>query len=370
MTSIAATRQAPRADLTSAPKSLDWARYVRDNVKLTASARSLALLLITLGQGQHISLSQSNMAKSIGMRRDTVADAIDELHRLGLLAVKGKGRNRTTIYRLTLPRSRQVVPVEDQLVVPVEDQLVVPVEDHNIEQEDEDADEDNINMRSAQDDDVANAPSGSNRAKASTRSKGTARAKDFPSVEDYISDLEGCVDELARRLDMDPGRINIKVVAKTFRQLGVEYDADVLFSDILDEFPADHPRWQRFASKNNPVGYMLDEFARCLAENADQDEEVPVPDPAQDPALDPASAVDTEEREEAERQAEEAAVKALIAELAKDCDRMVGQYAELTGTAVEDVKASLKGKDMRQLREVILPGMIRETEAASERRAS
>ncbi len=76
------------------------------------------------------------------------------------------------------------------------------------------------------------------------------------------------------------------------------------------------------------------------------------------------------EREEAQRQAEEAAVKALIAELAKDCDRMVGQYAELTGTAVEDVKASLKGKDMRQLREVILPGMIGEAEAASERQAS
>jgi hypothetical protein len=76
------------------------------------------------------------------------------------------------------------------------------------------------------------------------------------------------------------------------------------------------------------------------------------------------------EREEAERQAEEAAVEALIAELAKDCDRMVGQYAELTGTAVEDVKASLKGKDMRPLREVILPGMIREAEAASERQAS
>jgi hypothetical protein len=54
------------------------------------------------------------------------------------------------------------------------------------------------------------------------------------------------------------------------------------------------------------------------------------------------------EREEAERQAEEAAEEAQIAELAKDCDRMVGQYAELTGTAVEDVKASLKGRSARR----------------------
>jgi hypothetical protein len=268
------TVPAVQADLKSGPKVLDWAVYIRQNVKLSKSARSLAFLLITLGQGQNITMSQANMAKAVGMRRDTVGDAIDELHRLGLIVVKGHGRNRTEVYRLTMPV--QVVPVEDQLVVPVEDQLVdpqedqlvVPVEDHNMKNLDQDRQED---LTSTSDDDVAAgtaSPSGENRAKtarakASTRTRATARAKDdspakkvIASVDEFVSDLEGCRDELARRLGVDPGRITVKPLAKTLRNIDIKHDKTAMWSDILDICPEDDLVWAMSAGKDNPVGFL------------------------------------------------------------------------------------------------------------------
>jgi hypothetical protein len=284
MHTVAATRQTPRADLTSAPKALDWAVYIRENVKLTASARSLAFLLMTLGQGQNITMSQANMAKSIGMRRDTVASAIKELHQHGLLAAKASGRNRTTVYRLTMPV--QVVPVEDQLVVPVEDQLVVPVEDHNIEQKDKDRQDE---LHQHPDDDVAIPDASSNRAKRSSSASRSTRASEassagsavpadkvpgdsgvpaVPPVEEFIADLEGCVDELARRLDVDPGSIDIKPLAKMWRGLyaGLDCDPDFI-SDLLDICPADDSMWAYCASKDNPVGYMMFRVKQVLQGN-------------------------------------------------------------------------------------------------------
>lgn len=276
MRTTASTRQATRADLASAPKVLDWAVYIRQNVKLTASARSLAFLLITLGQGQNITMSQANMAKSIGMRRDTVAKAIDELHRLGLLVVKGNGRNRTTVYRLTMPvqvapvEDQPVVPVEDQLVDLQEDQLVVPVEDHNIEEEQEEA---TGTATSTSDDDVAAAaatPSGKTniRAKATARTTSTRAKDDYPAIEVYISDIEDVVDELEHRLGMTPGTVNIKALAKLWRELMIRHgEKEAGVSAAVETFPADHPMWGRCAGKVHPVGYFLDEQDRWLSDD-------------------------------------------------------------------------------------------------------
>ena len=99
-----------------------------------------------------------------------------------------------------------------------------------------------------------------------------------PPLGEYIADIEGCVDELARRLEMKPGRINIKVLAKMFRDTVVQYDIlhqgrPAMFSDLLDVFGPDQSMWARFASKNSPVGYLIEEFMRKQAEYQDDDQD-------------------------------------------------------------------------------------------------
>ena len=91
-------------------------------------------------------------------------------------------------------------------------------------------------------------------------------------------DIEGCVEELARRLEMKPGRINIKVLARMFRDTVVQYDIlhqgrPAMFSDLLDVFGPDQSMWARFASKNSPVGYLIEEFMRKQAEYQDDDQD-------------------------------------------------------------------------------------------------
>lgn len=281
MRTTASTRQGTRADLASAPKVLDWAVYIRQNVKLTASARSLAFLLITLGQGQHISMSVTRMADSIGMKAVTVRAALRELHDKGLIVVKANGRNQTTIYRLTMPV--RVDPVEDQLGSTEEDHLGSAIEDHlgstegdhlgstegdhNIEQEEEEVQED---LHQHADDDVVTgttSPSGEKRAKATARSTSTRAKDDHPPIEVYISDIEDVVDELEHRLGMAPGTVNIKALAKKWRELVIRQGhAGAGVSHTLQVFSADHPMWSRCATKGHPVGYLLDEIDRWLSE--------------------------------------------------------------------------------------------------------
>jgi hypothetical protein len=156
---------------------LDWARYIRQHrVKLSWSARSLALLLITLGQGQNITMTVTGMADLIGMRRDTVGKALTELADHGLLVEKGQGANNNKYYRLTMPT--RVDPVEDQPVGPVEDQrwshrgpAVGPVEDHNIKNSDE---ETTRTTSSSAGEDEAVVPSSSKAEPGCARAKVTA----------------------------------------------------------------------------------------------------------------------------------------------------------------------------------------------------
>jgi hypothetical protein len=250
-------------DLTSAPKALEWAVYVREHVRLSASARSLAFLLITLGQGQNISMSVSGMAGSTGMSRNTIKTAIKELHANGLIVVKATGRNQTTIYRLTLPRwsvvDHQGGQQETTKVVN-EGPPRWSAGDHNIEERDEDRDDEiNINMRSAQDDDV------SLQSPSSSAGDQSARCP----VEVYVSDLEDCVDDLAARLKMDPGKINIKVLATKWRDTVSRHNENAGASALLDAWPADDPIWDVLAGKARPVGYLLDELERWLTEGDD-----------------------------------------------------------------------------------------------------
>ena len=286
MRTVAATRQGP-ADLTSKPQALTWLVYCRENKLLTASEWALAAILVTLGKGQNITLSVTGMADILHMRRDTVSKAINGLIAKGLMVEKGKGRSNKTFYRLTLPKATDGMrtshcPNEDQSLTesgPVD----CPNEDHNIEEEDEENDKKtNINMRSARDDDVGT-KSTTNRAKgtaqpSSTRAKGPSSAQDsaradkvsgrqgvppddqgVPAVrpvEEYIADLEGCVDELADRLGVEPGSVNIKELAKWWRKVMVQQDDDGMFSDLLDVWPADYPEWSMAAEKDNPVGFF------------------------------------------------------------------------------------------------------------------
>jgi hypothetical protein len=99
-----------------------------------------------------------------------------------------------------------------------------------------------------------------------------------PPVEDYISDIEGCVEDLAIRLGMDEGQINIKVLAKMFRNLVIRYDyTNLMVSDVIDIWDAGSI-WGRLTGKHNPVGYLLNEIEREMIkqnkENAADDTEL------------------------------------------------------------------------------------------------
>jgi DNA-binding transcriptional ArsR family regulator len=276
MRTVAATRQdLNRADLESAPKTLDWARCIRDSkIKLSKSARSLSLLLITLGQGQHISMSKEHMAEATGMRGDTVGNALDELARHGLITAKGKGRNNTTLYRLTVPKGQVVTPVQEEPVTPVGEQVVAPVgeqpvtppEEDNIEDLDQERDESATSTCAPRSDDVG---------EAKTKTKTKTRAGDDEELLEYIGDLEGCVDELAARLRMHPGKIGITVLARKLRALGIKHDEPMRMSGVLARW-TDKDIWRKYAEAGSPVGYMLDDFDRFLSQ---YDLEDPEPEP-------------------------------------------------------------------------------------------
>ncbi len=298
MRTVAATRHtAP--DLASKPQVLTWLVYCRENKLLNASEWSLAALLVTLGEGQNITLTVTGMADILGMKRDTVSKAIKSLHAKGLMVPKGTGKNRKTFYRLTMPL--QVAQMGTNSC---------PNGDHNIEDIDQERQED---LHQHPDDDEGAPDASSKRAKRTSSASRSARAGKassasssvsadkvpgdsgvpddpddeddlaVPPLEEYVADLEGCVDELARRLGMDPGQINIKVVAKMLREIVMEHrvtykDRAAVFSDILELFPADYGMWDRFAGKMHPVGYMMEEFRRNIStpsKDDDQDDKVP-----------------------------------------------------------------------------------------------
>lgn len=317
MRTVAATRQTT-ADLTTKPKVLDWLVYCRENKLLTASEWALAALLVTLGQGQNITLSITGMADILGMRRDTVSKAINGLLAKGLMAPKGNGQHNKTFYRLTMPKS---LPKSGPVYCPNEDQCTdgmrtshCPNEDHNIEDIDEDRDEETT---STSGDGVGRSSSGDNRAEDSTRAKGSSSAKDsarpsstrsgssssasssvpadkapgqndvpapgvqvpgvssvspddqgVPPIEDYIADLEECAGALAVRLgvDEDDG-INIKVLAGKLRDLCVLYDYHMLMSDIINSYEVDDRVWWKCSRKAVPVGYFLNEIEREMIQS-------------------------------------------------------------------------------------------------------
>ena len=260
MRTTAAVRQAP--DLTSKPRSLDWLVYCREYKLLTASEWALAAILVTLGQGQNIMLTVTGMADVTRMTRKTVAKAIDGLVAKGLMVVKATGRNNAVVYRLTLP-SRVNETQQLSRSDPAAESMATSSrvnETHNIEHEDEDADEANINMRSAQHDDVASTatPSGENRAKGSARAtKAPSASTTCRTLKEYVSDLEGCRDELARRLCVDPGNVTVKPLARMFRDMCVAHGEDVVLSELLDNLcPETDTIWPMAAGKDNPVGFL------------------------------------------------------------------------------------------------------------------
>lgn len=268
MRTTAATRQdLARADLASAPQSLTWLVYCRENKLLTASEWALAAILVTLGQGQNITLSVVGMADITRMTRKTVAKVIDSLIAKGLLVFVRPGRNQTSVYRLTLPRCVNETHPGESMATTQVSKSDTPGESMatTTSREQEQEDQQNINMRSAQDDDVVVTPSGEKRAKATARSTSTRAKDDHPAIEEYISDLEDVVDELEHRLGMAPGTVNIKALAKTYRNLMIKLDQQAGVSAAVETFPADHPMWARCATKDHPVGYFLDEIERWLA---------------------------------------------------------------------------------------------------------
>lgn len=146
--------------------------------------------------------------------------------------------------------------------------------------------------------DDVDAPAASNRAKGSARPSsspgtgGSTRASKassasssvpagkvpggsgvpaVPPVEEYIADLEGCVEELARRLGMEPGQINIRVLARMWRETMARCGENAGVSNLLKAWPADWQIWEILSDKHTPVGYFLDEVERWLVE-VDQDE--------------------------------------------------------------------------------------------------
>ena len=283
MRTVAATRQTPQPDLTSAPKALSWLVYLRDNagqLKLTKMEWALAAIFPTCGQGQNITLSIKGMADILDSDRETIGNALKRLIARGLVLYVGPGRHNKNVYRLTLPRcrpDRQSGVGETDSGVSVRP-TVGDGQTDTTSRENEDLDQ---QLHQHADDDVADAsPSGENRAKASTRTRATARAKkdspvehDYPALEVYIGDLEGCVDDLEHRLGMDPGTVNIKALAKSWREMTIRHEQKAGVSAHLNEFPADHEMWSRCASKDRPVGYFLNEVDRWLAENYPVDAE-------------------------------------------------------------------------------------------------
>jgi hypothetical protein len=64
---------------------------------------------------------------------------------------------------------------------------------------------------------------------------------------------------------MAPGTVNIKALAKLFREMAIRHGEEAGVSAAINEFPADHAMWSRCASKHHPVGYFLSEIDRWLA---------------------------------------------------------------------------------------------------------
>jgi hypothetical protein len=260
MRTVAAKRQAHRADLTSTPQALTWLVYCRENKLLTASEWALAGLVVTLGQGQNITMSVTHIADILHMKRDTVADAIKGLIAKGLMVFVKPGRNRTKVYRLTLPgclNGDQPVARMGTNQLPDRGPTVAQT-GTTTSREHEELDEHLTSTCAPRIDGDVAAPSGRSRAKGSTRSKKDCPAKDgFPALEEYVADVRVCRDELARRLGVDPGSINVKVLAKQLRDLCVEHAIDGVWSDLLDAFQEDDPIWAMSASGNNPVGFLM-----------------------------------------------------------------------------------------------------------------
>jgi hypothetical protein len=264
-----------RADLASAPQSLTWLVYCRENKLLTASEWALAAILVTLGKGQNITLSVVGMADITRMKRDTVRKAIDSLEAKGLLVFVRPGRNQTKVYRLTLPRcpngeypGGQMGTTQVAESVPPGGQMGTTTSKENKERFTRTTQHQHPMLTAA-----TAAPSGKTKDRATSRAKATARSTstrakdDFPALEDYIADIEDVVDELEHRLGMAPGTVDIKPLAKLWRDLMVRHgEPGAGVSHTLTEFPADARMWSRCARADRPVGYFLCEIGRWLSE--------------------------------------------------------------------------------------------------------
>jgi hypothetical protein len=268
------TRQA-RANLAPAPKSLTWLVYCRDNKLLTASEWALAAILVTLGAGQNITLSIKGMSDVTRMDRKTVRAAIESLTAKGLLVFVRPGANQTKVYRLTLPRwgndthpGEEMTPTQVRKSHPPGGEMTPTTST-----EDQERDQ---HLHQHPDDGVGGATPGEDGpARAKVSAQPDSPGPVVPPVEDFIGDLEGCVDELTRRLGIDPGAVNIKALAKKWRETVIRHGENEGVSVYLDYFPADHPMWSTCASKDNPVGYLLFDFDKWLADTDPEPSKVP-----------------------------------------------------------------------------------------------
>lgn len=331
MRTVASTRQTHQPGLPSAPQALTWLVFLRDNAKLTKLTKiewALAAILPTCGQGQNITLSVKGMADILDSDRETIGTALKGLIAKGLVLYVGPGKNNKSVYRLTLPK----VSVTPTAGVGHTDSKVSVTPTADVGQTDttsrthEEVDEDHINMRSAQDDDVATStPSGKtkDRAKGSARSTSTRATKASSAtkvrpVEEFVADLEKCRDELARRLGVDPGSVTVKPLAKQLRNLDIKHDETAMWSELLDLAPDTDTIWSMSASKDNPVGFLKFALEQRLEGND-------VTDYYRPPAGAPA--VDDEPEDPARAKATE----------------LVKEYAALSGQAPGDVEAELRG---------------------------
>jgi hypothetical protein len=212
--------------------------------------------------------------------------------------------------------------------------------------------------------DAVAAPSGEDRAKGSTRSKGSARsgstrAKDdcpvdgFASVEEYVLDLEGCVGQLELRLfSVDDGQIDVKTLARKLRTLCIQYEVACKWSDILRVFPSDDKIWWQAGRKEVPAGYLLTLIELDMIElNKERAAEDDGPEADEFPAPAPAPAKKSAQRVEA--------------------DRLVKEYAKVSGRSVKDVMDEIVPMDLAVYQVVeMLPAWIRDAEAAIERKTS
>ena len=277
MRTVAATRQAP-ADLTSAPKTLTWLVFLRDNAKLNKLTKiewALAAILPTCGQGQNITLSIKGLADILDSDRETVGNALKGLIAKGLVLYVGPGKNNKSVYRLTLPK----LSVTPTAGVGHTDSKVTATPTADVGQtdttstRDQEVDQDEHQHPG---DDVRLATTRSNRAKGSTRSTSTRATKASSAstkcrpVGEYVSDLQGCRDELARRLDVEPGQISVKPLAKQLHDLCARNGNDVVFSEFLDDedFASD-PIWPMSAGKDRPVGFFMFVLKQRIEEDND-----------------------------------------------------------------------------------------------------